>query len=194
MSSHNLLARALIDVGTTAVASGPDRGAALLGEVWPHAVTPRTGRTITARQRLKIFKADGFRCRYTGDILLFPGYLRALSALWPDAFPYHRNGKSEVTHIAYWSHLASLEHVEPLATGGAEADDNWITTSMARNMVRSRFSLAALGWTVQPRAPLPDWDGGLGEMLDLLQAYPHLLDDEKHGTALRQWQRWAAED
>lgn len=194
MSSHDELARALMDVGRTAVASGSDLGAAVLAEVWPHAVTSRTERKISERQRFKVFKADGFRCRYSGALLFFPPYLRALSALWPEKFPYHRNGKSEITHIAYWSHLASLEHVEPVATGGPEAEDNWITTSMARNMVRSRFSLAALDWTVKPRAPLSDWDGGVGAMLDLLRAYPHLLDDEKHGMALRQWQRWAKED
>jgi hypothetical protein len=194
MSSHDLLARALIDVGSTAAASGPDRGAALLDEVWPHAATSRTERKISERQRFKVFKADGFRCRYSGDLLFFPPYLRSLSALWPEKFPYHRNGKSEITHIAYWSHIASLEHVEPVATGGAEAEDNWITTSMARNMVRSRFSLTALDWTVKPRAPLSDWDGGVGAMLDLLRAYPHLLDDEMHGTALRQWQKWATEN
>ncbi len=139
-----------------------------------------------------VFKADGFRCRYTGDLLLFPPYLRVLSALWPDAFPYHPNWKSELTHAAYWSHTASLEHVASVAIGGAEAEDNWITTSSARNMVRSRYSLDALGWTVLRREPLPDWDGGLQTFRDLLQAHPDLLDSAIHGAHLKLWQKMAS--
>lgn len=124
--------------------------------------------------------------------LLFPPYLRVLSALWPETFPYHSNWKSEVTHAAYRSHTVSLEHVEPVAIGGAEAEDNWITTSAARNQVRSRFSLDALGWQIQPRNPLPNWDGGLRSFLRLLEAHGELLEGP-HGPYLKQWQKLVRE-
>lgn len=191
-SSHDDLARLLIEVGKTAALRGSSEGENLVREKWPHLGAMRTARSISPLQRLRVFKADGFRCRYTGDLLLFPPYLRILSSLWPKSFPYHSNWKSEVTHVAYWSHTASLEHVEPVAVGGAESEDNWITTSAARNQVRSRYSLKALGWQIQPRNPLPDWDGGLQAFLHLMEAHSALLDGP-HGAHLKQWQKWVRE-
>jgi hypothetical protein len=189
---HDDLAKALIRVGTSTVQDGRDAGETMLNAEWPHAVTLRTRRSVTPRQRLEVFKADGFRCRYSGDLLLFPAYLRALSALWPAAFPYHPNGKSDVTHPAYWSHTASLEHVAPVAIGGAESEDNWITTSNARNMVRSRYSLESLRWTVGPREPRADWDGGLQAFHNLLDAHPELFGDATHGQHLKRWKKIAS--
>ncbi len=139
-----------------------------------------------------MFKADGFRCRYTGDLLLLSAYLRALSVLWPETFPYHPNWKSDEAHEAYWTHTASLEHIDPVSIGGVEAEDNWITTSMARNQVRSRYSLEALGWKVQPRNPLPDWDGGLETFFDLLKAQPALREGA-HSVYFKRWQKLALE-
>jgi hypothetical protein len=190
-SVHDDLARLLIEVGNTAGRSSQE-GEAMLRKAWPHSATARTARSISPSQMLGVFKADGFRCRYTGDLLLFPPYLRALSAIWPEAFPYHPHWKSEVTHEAYWTHTASLEHVEPVAIGGAEAEDNWITTSGARNQVRSRYSLEALRWKVGPRCPLPDWDGGLRAFIDLLEVHPALLEGPD-GAHFKKWQKLAGE-
>ncbi|WP_152024966.1 hypothetical protein [Candidatus Filomicrobium marinum] len=119
--------------------------------------------------------------------MLLPAYLRVLSALWPTTFPVHPNWKSDETHEAYWSHTASLEHIDPVAVGGTETEDNWITTSMARNQVRSRYTLDSLGWKIMPRALLADWDGGVRTFVDLLHANPALLESA-HGAYLRRWQ------
>lgn len=185
--SHNGLARLLIEAGEEAVLRGFDEGKRAILEGWPYSEAIRTSRSVTDRQRLRVFRADGFRCRYTGDLLVLPAYLRALSCLWPEVVPYHPNWKSDETHEAYWTHTASLEHIDPVAIGGIEAEDNWITTSMARNQVRSRYSLEALGWQVQPRNPLADWDGGIRAFNALLKAYPALLDGP-HRTYLERWQ------
>lgn len=187
-SSHNDLARLLTEAGGSAVLRGAEEGKRAILKGWPLSGTSPTSRSISDHQRLRVFKADGFRCRYTGDLLVLPAYLRALSALWPQAVPYHPNWKSDETHEAYWTHTASLEHIDPVAVGGAEAEGNWITTSMARNQVRSRYSLEALGWQVQPRQPLGGWDGGVGTFLAILEAFPSLLDGP-HGTYLTRWQR-----
>jgi hypothetical protein len=189
-SSHNDLARLLIEAGQTAVRQGPEVGERLIREGWPHLKPTRTKRTISERQKLLVFKADGFRCRYTGDLLFFSGYLTALSGIWPATFPAHPHGKSDEAHEAYWTHFASVEHLDPVSTGGMETADNWITTSMARNQVRSRYSLEALGWKVQPRDPLPDWDGGLQAFLKLLEAFPALLSQ---GSYLKRWHKLVLE-
>jgi len=59
--------------------------------------------------------------------------------------------KAEETRRAYWLQTASLEHLDPVCVGGPEQLDNWATTSMARNQVRSRFALESLGWAIRPR-------------------------------------------
>ena len=77
----------------------------------------------------------------------------------------------------------------PVATGGVDAEDNWITTSMARNQVRSRYRLEALGWKIRPREPLPDWDGGLALFMELVERRPDLLADPMWGKYLTSWHR-----
>lgn len=191
-SSHDNLARVLFDAGQNALKHGTEAGEVLVRQNWPHLKPKRTKRTISERQKLLVFIADGFRCRYTGDLLVLPAYLRALSVLWPEVVPYHPNWKSDKTHEAYWTHTASLEHIDAVAVGGAEAEGNWITTSMARNQVRSRYSLEALGWKVQPRCSTNEWDGGLKAFLELLDRYPELLNS-RHGAYFKQWRRFALE-
>ncbi len=158
-SSHNDLARLLIEAGHRAVQQDAEAGEGLVRDEWPRSEATPTGRSISDFERLRVFNADGFRCRYTGDLLLLPAYLRALSVLWPEAFPYHPNWKSDETHEAYWTHTASLE---------------------------------ALGWKVQPRNPLPDWDGGLKTFFDLLEAQPALLKGA-HSAYFKRWQKLALE-
>ena len=146
---------------------------------------PCAGRMV--RLKLKVWVADGFRCRYSGDLLFFPGYLTALSAVWPETFPAHPNWKADAAHDVYWTHSASLEHVDPVSIGGAENEENWITTSMARNQVRSRYPLQSLGWEIRPRAATPDWDGGIVQFRALLDQRPALLSGEIWGRYLTKW-------
>ncbi|MTD93914.1 hypothetical protein GIW81_06140 [Hyphomicrobium sp. xq] len=185
-STHDTLARLLLEAGQSVLLNGSEAGEDLVRRRWPHLKATRTRRTISDRQKLKIFKADGFRCRYTGDLLFFSGYLTALSALWPETFPAHPHGKSDEAHEAYWTHFASVEHLDPVSMGGAETEDNWITTSMARNQVRSRYSLEALGWKVLPRNPMADWEGGVRAFLEILDAYPSALAGV-NGQYLKRW-------
>ncbi len=125
-SSHDDLARLLSEAGQKALVLNPDAGEELVRQCWPHQKGIRTRRSISERQKLLVFMADGFRCRYTGDLLFFSGYLWAISALWPDTFPAHPHGKSDEAHEAFWTHFASVEHLDPIATGGTETEDNWI--------------------------------------------------------------------
>lgn len=187
-SSHNDLAKLLIEAGQSAIVRGAEEGEVLVREGWPHVRPTRTRRTISDHQKLRVFTADGFRCRYTGDLLLFSGYLWALSALWPETFPTHPHGKSDEAHEAYWTHFASVEHLDPISTGGSETADNWITTSMARNQVRSRYSLEALGWQVQARCSSSEWDGGLNAFVKLVDRYPELLKG-RYGPYLNRWKK-----
>jgi len=192
LPGHDDLARGLCKVGDLTITQGRLNGEALLRASWPFAPSARTERKVSDREKLQVFKADRFRCRYTGDLLLLPAYLRVLSALYPDAFPYHQNWKAEETHPAYWSHTASLEHVEPVSVGGAEHLDNWVTTSMARNQVRSRFALESLGWAVRPRSTDSDWDGGMSAFI-ALSGTDGVLTNPHHGSYIARWRSLALE-
>lgn len=189
---HNDLARALRAAGDVIITHGRPDGETALRDAWPFAASQRAERKASDREKLRVFKADGFRCRYTGELLLLPAYLRVLSALYPDAFPYQANWKAEETHPAYWSHTASLEHVEPIAVGGGEHFDNWVTTSMARNQVRSRFPLESLGWAVRPRVRDSDWDGGMTAFITL-SAADDVLANPLHGSYIARWRKLAVE-
>lgn len=189
MQDHDRVAWLLTQAGAELAAGHERAGEELISSQIPHAARVRTRRSANAGDKLNVWMADGFRCRYTGDLLVFPGYLTLLSAVWPETFPGHPNWKTDAAHDAYWTHSASLEHLDPVASGGAETDDNWITTSMARNQVRSRYPLQSLGWTVQARARRDDWDGGLGQFKRLIANRPELLSHAAWGRYLERWHR-----
>jgi hypothetical protein len=187
MKTHDEIARVIAAAGAKLAAGRADEGEALILNEAPHSVRERTRRSAGERLKLRVWTADGFRCRYTGDLLCFPGYLTALSAIWPETFPAHPNWRADVAHDAYWTHSASLEHVDPVSIGGAEKVENWITTSMARNQVRSRYPLQALGWEIRPRTPATDWDGGLSQFSALIDRHPDLLGNTTWGAYLKRW-------
>lgn len=188
-NSHNTLAEVLLNAGNLAIEGRAKEGEQLVQRHWPHVPRVRRNRSASTLQKIRIFKRDHFCCRYSGDYLFLPAYLVTLSTLWPSIFPAHRNGKAELAHDAYWTHIASLEHVDPIATGGRDSDENWITTSMARNQVRSRYPLETLEWTILPISQCPEWDGGLRNFMKLIDLYPNLLAHPNWGSYLTRWRK-----
>lgn len=183
--NHDDKARLLIQAGEKALNARPDEGERLIAENWPHVPRSRRKGSISRKQRIRAFLEDGCRCRYTGELLLLPAYMTALSVLWPETFPAHKNGAALFAHDAYWSHFASVDHRDPASLGGVHGSANLVTTSMARNQLRSRFSLEELGWSERPAPTDRDWDGGASLLLLLVEAYPRILDDAKWGAYLR---------
>lgn len=123
----------------------------------PPASTPRSSWTLA--RLTKVFVRDGFTDRYFGEPLVFPGAMRAMSFLSPSLFPYHRNWKQSLTHPAYWSHYATIDHVVPVARGGADNETNVVTTSMLRNAAKSNWFLSELGWPTSSAPLASTWDG-----------------------------------
>ena len=95
--------------------------------------------------------------------------MRLVYRLYPDQFPYHPNWKVGLTHPAFISRSATLDHVQPIAGGGdPTALDNLVTACWNCNRRKGDLELDELGWTlVEPRDK--EWKG-------LTELFPPLWD------------------
>jgi len=108
---------------------------------------------------MQVFLRDGFIDRYSGTRLVHPAALRLLTILIPEAFPAHPNWKMNESHIAFWELFPTIDHVEPVARGGADGPENWVCTSMLKNQAKSHWTLEELGWCLHPPGEIQQWDG-----------------------------------
>lgn len=123
----------------------------VIANEYPHVAVRAAGRRYSKQQWVEVFLRDGFVDRYSGQRLVFPGALRLLSLLLPDALPFHPNWKMEACHPMWWELYPTIDHVEPVARGGADASANWVCTSMLRNAAKSNWTLSELGWNFTRR-------------------------------------------
>ena len=117
---------------------------------YPFAPQIAGKRSLSAFAATSVFLRDGFIDRYSGTQLVFPGVLRLLARLLPAEFPAHTNWKMIASHIIYWELFPTVDHVVPIARGGTDTADNWITTSMVLNSAKSNWTLDELRWTLLP--------------------------------------------
>jgi len=128
-------------------------------EQYPFMPFENAGRNYTEAKLMALFLRDGFLDRYSGERLVFPGTLRLLSILLPEEFPAHPNWKMSASHMVYWELFPTLDHVVPVARGGADDSSNWVTTSMVRNSAKSNWTLDELGWRLHAPGAISEWDG-----------------------------------
>ncbi len=126
---------------------------------YPFVSIRKTSRNYTPLLMTEIFIRDGFIDRYRGTRLVFPPVLRLLSHYLPDVFPFHKNGKMSEGHIAYWELFPTIDHVVPVARGGADTMDNWVCCSMLTNSIKSNWTLDQLQWEIHGRGDFKVWDG-----------------------------------
>lgn len=149
----------------------------IIREDYPFIPVVPDKRNYTANEKMKIFVRDGFIDRYTGDKLINPGVLKIISVFCPDEFPYHPHGKMTEGHIAYWELFPTIDHVIPIARGGKDNSENWVTTSMLHNQVKNNWTLEQLKWTLHEPGNLKNWDGLTAQLLEFVSQNPNLLDD-----------------
>jgi len=125
-----------------------------------NAVPEPAQRNYSQKDALLLFSEDGYIDRYSGEKLVCPSALYAISAAIPEAFPYL--GKRLNSHQAFWDLFPSLDHIAPVSTGGLDERSNWVTTSMSTNMKKSNVSLNDLGWKIHPAGSMEEWDGLVG--------------------------------
>jgi len=167
---------------------GRESAASFLRENYPFVARDAVERKYGVMEALRVFVRDGFVDRYSGSRLIFPGALRLLSALLPEDFPFHPNWKMSQTHVAYWQLTPTVDHVTPVCLGGADSEENWLTTSMLRNSAKANWTLEQLGWTVHPPGRLEEWDGQLSWFRTYIGRAPGILEEV---PGLRPWYRAA---
>lgn len=136
---------------------------------YPFRPLLKSKRNYSARQMTAIFVRDGFIDRYRGHQLVFPPTLRLISQHIPEIFPYHKNGKMSVGHIAYWELFPTIDHIFPVAREGKDEESNWVCCSMITNSIKSNWTLDELGWQLLPSGNINNWDGMLQWYIDQVE-------------------------
>ena len=149
----------------------------------PFEPPANAGRSYSTAEKLSVYFRDGFIDRYSGEKLLNPGYLRVLSKLFPEAFPFHTNWKMSQCHMAFWQYTPTVDHLIPVARGGVDEASNWVTTNMLHNAAKSNWFIAELAWTLHPPGNWREWCGLSEEFLYIVERNPQLRDD----SYIRQW-------
>jgi 5-methylcytosine-specific restriction endonuclease McrA len=168
------------------VSSGVSAGRAILAEIayLPRDVAPRP--PVDAKRQGAIFLRDRFYCRYCNGKTILTSVMELVGTLYPEIFPYHGHWKGGLTHPAFLTRSAIVDHVEPGAWGGGWDDpDNLVTACWPCNSVKSDFTLSQLrGWHRQPIREDDGWRG-------LTQYYPQLwkLANFPKPSLHRKWMR-----
>lgn len=143
------------------------------------------GRNYTDKEKMAQFVRDGFIDRYSGQKLINPGILKVLSYYMPETFPYHAHWKMEECHNAYWEFVPTVDHIYPVALGGADIMENLATTSMLHNAIKSNWTLEQLNWKLYDAGDYCEYDGLTGLFIKLVEADKELLKD----TYIKRWYR-----
>lgn len=149
----------------------------IINSEYPFKHIDSTTRKYTDNEKMTQFIKDGFMDRYSGDRLLNPGLLKVLSYYMPDEFPYHPHWKMEECHNAYWEFVPTLDHVYPVALGGADDSSNWATTSMLHNSIKNNWTLEQLQWKLYDAGDIAVWDGLTSLFVQLVEKDEALLLD-----------------
>lgn len=81
-------------------------------------------------------------------------------------------------HVAYWELFPTIDHVIPIARGGKDTTENWVTTSMLHNQVKNNWTLEQLNWTLHSPSEFKDWDGLTAEFIKYVSQHSELLQDK----------------
>ena len=167
----------IFDIATMLLENNKEAAKTIICEEYPHTYYEIEKRTYTMNQKMKQFMKDGFIDRYTGEKLLNPGMLKVISHYFPEVFPYHPHWKMTDTHIAYWELVPTIDHIYPIAKGGHDDEENWVTTSMKNNSIKSNYTIDEIHWNLYPKGSIDDWDGLTRLFIDLVNNDNELLKD-----------------
>lgn len=177
MSTENDKSEIIREVMYALIGSDERKAKEIIRKEYPHEVKEIVKRSYTLSQRMQQFIKDGFIDRYSGKRLVNPGILKVISTYLPEEFPFHPHWKMTDTHIAYWELSPTIDHVYPIAKGGQDDPDNWVTTSMKNNSIKSNYTVEEIGWTLYPKGNVEEWDGLTQVFIILVDNNRELLND-----------------
>ena len=152
---------------------------------YPFQKKTAQGRKYTDKEKMEQFVRDGFIDRYSGQKLVNPGLLKVLSHYMPETVPYHAHWKMEFCHNAYWEFVPTVDHIYPVALGGTDSSENWATTSMLHNSIKSNWTLAQLNWKLHDAGNYNEYDGLTEIFIKLVRSDEALLKD----AYIKKWYR-----
>ena len=80
-------------------------------------------------------------------------------------------------HNAYWEFIPTVDHIYPVALGGADSEENWATTSMLHNSIKNNWTLEQLNWELYDAGNYEEWDGLTALFIELVNSDKSLLED-----------------
>lgn len=87
------------------------------------------------------------------------------------------------THPAFWELFPTIDHVVPVARGGIDIQENWVTTSQLRNSAKANWTLEELSWKLFPPGNLDEWDGLTRWFVNFIERH----NDLRGNNYLRTW-------
>ena len=78
-----------------------------------------------------------------------------------------------------------MDHIYPVALGGADSEENWATTSMLHNSIKNNWTLEQLNWKLHDAGSYEEWDGLTTLFVELVNADKTLLED----LYIKKWYR-----
>lgn len=168
----------IADIARSLIDNNEQEAIDRIEQEYPFKRIKKSRRTYSDEQMCEVFMRDGFIDRYFGDRLVDIGILKTISVFFPEEFPYQSHWKMTETHPAFWALAPTLDHVDPIATGGLDEPSNWVTTSMMHNTVKSQWTLEQLNWQLHKPGDLLEWDGLTGYFLKIVEENQALLKDK----------------
>ena len=165
------------DIAVNLLKNDKESARSIICSEYPHTFYKVEKRSYTMAQKMEQFIRDGFIDRYTGEKLLNPGMLKIISTYFPNEFPFQSHWKMTETHIAYWDLIPTIDHVYPIAQGGFDNPDNWVTTSMKNNSIKSNYTIDEIHWKLYPKGNIDEWDVLTNLFVTLAEQDKDLLKD-----------------
>ena len=155
---------------------------------YPFIPVEKEARRYTELQSAHIFVRDGFIDRYSGERLVYPGALRALSVIFPDEFPYHPNWGMDKTHIALWELFPTIDHVVPRSKGGRDSWANLVLACDKCNVKKGDRTPREAGMPLIRKPIKPHWLPKLGARVPTskISSWQRFLDTAYWDAELRE--------
>ena len=71
----------------------------------------------------------------------------------------------------------TIDHILPIAMGGRDEPENWATTSMLNNSIKSNWTLEQMRWSLYEAGDFNAWDGLTNQFVSMVQNTPELMED-----------------